>query len=100
MYDMKMKSSRELKCEPCEEEEEERYPCVYLDVPQAMVKALKGISIGDSVEVTMKAKVKALSLKDPKTSYNGSGGSLDFEVVKLDLKSSGTVFGETAEDDD
>lgn len=99
MIDMKMKSSRKVECMPCDEEEEERYPCVYLDIPPGGTKALKGLDLGEEVVVTLRAKVKGLTMRDPKTSYGGSAGSVDFEVLQMDLKSAGNEFADLAEDD-
>lgn len=100
MYDMKMKASRAIACSPCEEAEEEQYPCVYLDVPEGMGKVLRGLSVGDEVTVTFKAKIKGLNLRDPKTSYNGGAGSIDLEVGMADIKAASGVFGDLAESDD
>ena len=99
MIDMKMKSSRKVECVPCDEEEEEHYPCIYLDIPPDVAKALKGLDLGEEVVVTLRAKVKGLTMRDPKTSYGGSAGSVDFEVLQMDLKYAGNEFAELVEDD-
>lgn len=100
MYDMKMKASREIACSPCVTSEEENYPCVYLDVPKGMAKVLRGLGVGDEVSVTLKAKIKGLTLRDPETSYNGGAGSIDLEVGMADIKAASGVFGDLTESDD
>jgi len=99
MYNMKM--SAECCPQPVAESEvEDRYPCIYLDIPPTMLKAITGLKPGSSVTVTLKARVKAISLKDAKESYNGSAGSIDLDVRQADIKASGDEFAAMTEEED
>ena len=71
-------------------EEKEQYPCVYLDVPKGM--SLKGLEVGDMVEMTLKGRMKGLSDRE-------YGKSIDVELRDLTMSGGPNEFEEMAEDD-
>lgn len=71
------------RCEPCESTGEAEYPSTYLDIGP---EQLRGLEVGDTVEIVLKGKIKSLRF-DTDDSW-GTGASVGVSLRSCSIKDS------------